>query len=138
MTFDPLAPELPPQNSVEQLLDDDAPLDDLARALLEAHLGMPGLEDAEGAFSPEVRDFGDGPAVLAFTHPGRLDRWLGAATAAGDRPEGKLVAHAAAGRALFTHLVTEGLPLALNAANSNARTLAVADMQAALEVPGVE
>ncbi|TCJ30795.1 hypothetical protein EPD65_01800 [Nocardioides jejuensis] len=95
---------------------------------------MPGQEDAAGVFSPEVREFGDGPAVLAFTHPGRLDRWLGAATASGDRPEGKLVAHAASGRDLFGHLVAEGLPLALNAANDNARMLTVPDMQAALEV----
>jgi hypothetical protein len=136
MTFDPLAPELPPQNDVEQLLHDDAPLGDVARALLDAHLGMPGREDASGAFSPEMREFGDVPAVLAFTHPSRLDRWLGAATASGERPEGKLVAHAAPGRALFEHLVSEGVPLALNPANSNARTLTVPDMQAALAVQG--
>jgi hypothetical protein len=133
MTFDPLAPELPPQNDVEQLLHDDAPLEEVAAALLEAHLGMPGREDAAGAFAPEMREFADGPAVLAFTHPSRLDRWLGAATATGERPEGKLVAHAASGRDLFGHLVAEALPLALNAANGNARTLTVPDMQAALE-----
>lgn len=133
MTFDPLAPEAPPQSDLEQLLHDEAPLETVAPVLLEAHLGMPGREDESGAFSPEVRDFGDGPAVLAFTHPSRLDRWLGATTAAGDRPEGKLVAHAAPGRSLLEHLVTEGIPLVLNAANGNARALSVADMQAVLE-----
>lgn len=133
MTFDPLAPELPPQNPLEQLLHDEAPIAELAAVLLEAHLGMPGREDAAGAFSPEVREFADGPAVLAFTHPSRLDRWLGAAAASGERPEGKLVAHAAPGRSLLAHLVAEGLPLALNAANTNARTLTVPDMQAALQ-----
>ena len=133
MTFDPLAPEVPPQSELEQLLDDDAPLEELAPVLLEAHLGMPGREDPSGAFSPEVRDFGDGPAVLAFTHPSRLDRWLAASTAAGDRPEGKLVAHAAPGRELLTHLLAEGLPLVLNPANGIVRTVAVPDMQAVLE-----
>jgi hypothetical protein len=133
MTFDPLAPELPPQNELEELIDADCPPYDLAVALLDVHLGMPGREDEQGAFSPEVREFADGPAMLAFSHPGRLDRWLAVA----ERPPGRMVAHAAPGRALFEQLVATRLPLALNAANGNHRFVSVADMEAALAAPGM-
>lgn len=129
-TFDPLAPEAPPQNDLEQLLEDDAPLADLLAVLLTAHLGMPGREDETGGFAPEVREFEGGPAVLAFTHPVRVDRWLAVA----GRPEGRLVAHAAEGRALFGQLLDSGLPLMLNAASGTARIIPLVAMQAALAV----
>lgn len=129
--MDPLAPELPPQHELEQLLHRTADYpDDLeaeaafVKALLEAHLGLPGHEDAEGRFAPEIRVFGEQAFAIAFTHPVRIERFLEVA----ERSPGKLVVHAAPGRALFAELVRGNTPLMLNPANGYGREFTVVQM----------
>jgi hypothetical protein len=129
--MDPLAPELPPQHELEELLErtaaepDDAQIETaFVKALLEAHLGLPGHEDEEGRFAPEVRAFGEQEFAIAFTHPVRIERFLEVA----ERLPGKLVVHAAPGRALFGELVRNNTPLMLNPANGYAREFTVQEM----------
>jgi hypothetical protein len=129
--MDPLAPEHPPQHELEQLLvrtsdqSDDATAEAaFVRALFEAHLGLPGHEDTEGRFAPEVRRFGEQAFAIAFTHPVRIERFLEVA----ERAPGKLVVHAAPGRALFAELVRNNTPLMLNPANGYGREFTVQEM----------
>ncbi|RJS47127.1 hypothetical protein [Nocardioides cavernaquae] len=129
--MDPLAPELPPQHELEELLerasaqpDDEVVAAAFAAALLDAHLGLPGHEDEEGRFAPEIRTFGEQAFAIAFTHPVRVERFLEVA----ERSPGKLVVHAAPGRALLGELVRNNTPLMLNPANGYVREFTVQQM----------
>jgi len=129
--MDPLAPELPPQHELEELLvrtsdhPDDAKAEaDFVRALMEAHLGLPGHEDEQGRFAPEIRSFDEQVFAIAVTHPVRVERFLEVA----ERAPGKLVVHAAPGRALLGELVRNNTPLMLNPANGYGREFTVQEM----------
>lgn len=129
-----LAPELPPQNEIEQLLgiaadrpEDATAARALVSKLLEVHLALPGREGEEG-FAPELRDFGGSTFAVAFTHPVRVERFLQVAGPV----EGKLVLHGIPGRELFRLLVANDLPLLLNPANGAHREFPVAELAAAL------
>lgn len=132
--MDALAPELPPQNEIEQLLaitadrpDDATAARALITKLLEVHVALPGREGEQG-FAPELRDFGGTTCAVAFTHPARVERFFQLAGPA----ERKLVIHGIAGRDLFRLLVANELPLLLNPANGASREFPVAELAAAL------